>query len=93
MSKPELCAEQAERTESVEHALKKMKRHLERDRIATVFSLHVCAFNCANQRHQLPDSFHCDYVAGGSGFEVPNSLEGTIKALEHALVELRKRVQ
>jgi hypothetical protein len=92
----EACFDQKQRTKAVERELRKTANRLERDKIASVFQLQVFAFNCTDRRHDraiAPDPFHCDYVAGGSRFDIPNSLQGTIKALEHALAELKKRVQ
>jgi hypothetical protein len=92
----EACLEQKQRTKQVERELKKMMNRLERDKVAAVFQLQVYAFNCSDRKHDrsvAPHPFHLDYVGGGGRFDVPNSLQATIKALEHSLAELKKRVQ
>ncbi len=87
-----VCREQKQRTLQVEKELRKTSNRLERDKIAPVFQLTVYAFNCGDERHKEPAAMHLDYVAGG-GVTVPGGLQTTIAALEHALAELKKRVQ
>ncbi len=91
------CPEQQQTTRSVERELKKLTNRLERDRVYSVFHLQVYAFNCYNtknhDRSKTPDPFHVDYVAGGGRKEVPGGVQITIKALEHALSVLKKKVQ
>lgn len=90
---PTVCREQKQRTLHVEREARKMDNRLERDKVATVFHLVAYAFNCGDERHKEPGAMHLDYIAGGGRVTVPNSLQFTIKALEHALAELKKRVQ
>lgn len=90
---PNACWEQKQRTRVVERELKKLSNRLERDKIAHVFHLQVFAFNCDDRKHKEPDAFHMDYVAGTGHGEIPDSLYVTIRALEHALAELKKKVQ
>jgi len=90
-----VCPEQKHRTRAVEKELKKLGNRLERDRIASVFHLQLYAFNCGDKRHESegPHPMHIDYVAGGTRWDVPSSLQAAIRALEHALAELKKKVQ
>lgn len=92
---PDVCPERQKRTANVERELRKTSNRLERDKIASVFHVEVYAFNCGDKRHEKdgPDPFHIDYVAGGGRWEVPGALQASIRALEHALAELKKRVQ
>ena len=90
---PNVCREQKQRTLQVEKESRKMANRLERDRVAQVFQLTVFAFNCDDARHKEPHTFHMDYCAGGGRFDVPNALQTVIKSLEHALAELKKRMQ
>ena len=87
----EACFEQKQRAKKVEKELRKMAGRLEQDKIASVFHLQVYGFQCENRRHTGVVS-HVDYVAGGTG-HLNNNVQVVIKALEHALSELRKRVQ
>lgn len=91
----EVCKDQRERTRFAEDELKRLARRLERDKVASIFQVQVYAFNCTDpgcQKHG-PHPFHLNYVAGGSRFDVPDALPNTIKALEHVVAELKKRVQ
>jgi hypothetical protein len=89
----DLCFEQKQRAKQVEHELHKLANRLERDKVANIFHLQVFAFNCDDKKHDKPHTLHFDYVAGGGRLDVPNSLQTTIKALEHALAQLKKQVQ
>ena len=92
----QVCRDQVQRTKFVEREHKRFAGRLERDKVAFVFGLTVYAFNCTDGRHNLketPHPFHLDYVAGGGHSEVPGAVQATIHALEHALAELKKRVQ
>lgn len=91
----EMCFEQKQRVKSVEKELHKMANRLERDKIASLFQLQVVAFNCDDERHTEPNALHFDYVAGGGrvGGDIPGALQAVIKSLEHALGELKKKVQ
>lgn len=92
---PTVCSDQKKRTAFVEKELKKTANRLERDQVASVFHLQVYAFNCTNkEKHgNNPAPLHVYYVAGGGRFDVPGALQSSIKALEHALAELKSRVK
>jgi hypothetical protein len=90
-AKSEACPDQKLRTKQVEREARRLVGHLKDDKIALIFQIQVYAFNCAN--HDEKDKFHIDYVAGGGQWNVPGELQSTIRALEHALSELKKRVQ
>jgi hypothetical protein len=89
----EMCFEQKQRVKSVEKELHKMANRLERDKIASLFQLQVVAFNCDDKRHTEPNALHFDYIAGGARHEVPGALQAVIKSLEHALAQLKQKVQ
>ncbi len=94
LENPEACTEQRQRTRAVEKELKRLTNRLERDKIASIFHMQVYGFNCSDKRHSEKSTIHVDYVGGGtSRLEDAGAVQSVIHALEHALNELRKRVQ
>lgn len=91
-----VCSDQKKRTLFVEQESRRMNDKLEAQLVASVFSLHVYAFNCDDKSHDrtvAPHPFHLDYIAGGGRFNIPGALNATIRALEHCIAELKKRAQ